>query len=51
MIDIQSKNGNSKFFFFFLLGMFTAFGSFFIDMYLPSLPLMREYFKTRNSLV
>ena len=44
MIDIQSKNGNSKFFLLTLLGMLTAFGPFVTDMYLPSLPSMREYF-------
>ena len=51
MIDIQSKNGNSKFFLLTLLGMLTAFGPFVTDMYLPSLPSMREYFKTTPSLV
>ena len=34
MIDIQSKNGNSKFFLLTLLGMLTAFGPFVTDMYL-----------------
>ena len=33
MIDIQSKNGNSKFFLLTLLGMLTAFGPFVTDMY------------------
>ena len=51
MIDIQSKNGNSKFFLLTLLGMLTAFGPFVTDMYLPSLPSMGEYFKTTPSLV
>lgn len=51
MIDIQSKNGNSKFFLLTLLGMLTAFGPFVTDMYLPSQPSMREYFKTTSSLV
>lgn len=51
MINIQSKNGNSKFFLLTLLGMLTAFGPFVTDMYLPSLPSMREYFKTTPSLV
>lgn len=51
MIDIQSKNGNSKFFLLTLLGMLTAFGPFVTDMYLPSQPSMREYFKTTPSLV
>ena len=51
MIDIQSKNGNSKFFLLTLLGMWTAFGPFVTDMYLPSLPSMGEYFKTTPSLV
>ena len=46
MIDIQSKNGNSKFFLLTLLGMLTAFGPFVTDMYLPSLPSMGEYFNT-----
>ena len=46
MINIQSKNGNSKFFLLTLLGMLTAFGPFVTDMYLPSLPSMGEYFKT-----
>lgn len=31
--------------------MLTAFGPFVTDMYLPSLPSMREYFKTTPSLV
>ena len=44
MINIQSKNGNSKFFLLTLLGMLTAFGPFVTDMYLPSLPSMGEYF-------
>ena len=51
MINIQSKNGNSKFFLLTLLGMLTAFGPFVTDMYLPSLPSMGEYFKTTPSLV
>lgn len=51
MIDIQSKNGNSKLFLLTLLGMLTAFGPFVTDMYLPSLPLMGEYFRTTPSLV
>ena len=51
MINIQSKNGNSKFFLLTLLGMLTAFGPFVTDMYLPSLPSMGEYFKTTPSLL
>ena len=37
MIDIQSKNGNSKFFLLTLLGMLTAFCPFVKEMYLTSL--------------
>ena len=42
---------NSKLFILILLGMLTAFGPFVTDMYLPSLPAMREYFNTSSSMV
>lgn len=51
MINIQSKNKNSKLFLLILLGMLTAFGPFVTDMYLPSLPSMGAYFRTTPSLV
>lgn len=34
-----------------LLGMLTAFGPFVTDMYLPTLPLMTDYFSTSQSMV
>jgi DHA1 family bicyclomycin/chloramphenicol resistance-like MFS transporter len=34
-----------------LLGMLTAFGPFVTDMYVPSLPVMVDYFHTSISLV
>ena len=42
---------NSKLFILILLGMLTAFGPFVTDMYLPSLPVMGEYFNTNSSMV
>lgn len=42
---------NSKAFILIFLGMLTAFGPFVIDMYLPTLPAMSEYFNTTSSLV
>lgn len=42
---------NSKLFILILLGMLTAFGPFVTDMYLPSLPVMGEYFNTSSSMV
>ena len=42
---------NSKRFILILLGMLTAFGPFVTDMYLPSLPVMGEYFNTSSSMV
>ena len=42
---------NSKLFILVLLGMLTAFGPFVTDMYLPSLPVMGEYFNTSSSMV
>lgn len=42
---------NSKLFILILLGMLTAFGPFVTDMYLPSLPVMGEYFNTSSSVV
>lgn len=45
------KERNSKIFLLILLGMLTAFGPFVTDMYLPSLPLMGEYFSTTSSMV
>lgn len=42
---------NSAWFIFVFLGMLTAFGPFVTDMYLPSLPIMTEYFSTSVSMV
>ena len=45
------EKDNSKLFILILLGMLTAFGPFVTDMYLPSLPVMGEYFNTSSSMV
>lgn len=45
------ERDNSKLFILILLGMLTAFGPFVTDMYLPSLPVMGEYFNTSSSMV
>lgn len=42
---------NSANFIFVFLGMLTAFAPFVTDMYLPSLPMMTEYFSTSVSMV
>ena len=42
---------NSKVFLLILLGMLSAFGPFVTDMYLPSLPVMADYFATNSSMV
>lgn len=45
------RKDNSKVFILVLLGMLTAFGPFVTDMYLPSLPMMGEYFGATSSQV
>lgn len=45
MINIQSKNGNSKFFLLTLLGMLTAFGLLSQTCISPSLPSMGRIFQ------
>ncbi len=41
---------NSKLFLVLLLGILSAFGPFVIDLYLPSLPQLAEFFKTSASM-
>lgn len=45
------RKDNSKTFLLILLGMLTAFGPFVTDMYLPSLPAMKQFFGTTSSMV
>lgn len=47
----MAKKNNSVLFIFVLLGMLTAFAPFVTDMYLPSLPMMTEYFDTTIPMV
>ncbi|WP_228064828.1 multidrug effflux MFS transporter [Muribacter muris] len=41
---------NSKFFLALLLGILSAFGPFVVDLYLPSLPQLAEFFHTTTSM-
>ena len=45
------KKRNSINFIFVFLGMLTAFAPFVTDMYLPSLPMLTDYFETSVSMV
>lgn len=49
MITVQKQN--SKLFILAFLGMLSAFGPFVMDMYLPTLPAMSDYFHTTSSMV
>ena len=40
---------NSKGFILVFLGMLSAFGPFVMDMYLPTLPAMSDFFQTTSS--
>ena len=42
---------NSKGFILVFLGMLSAFGPFVMDMYLPTLPAMSDFFQTTSSKV
>lgn len=42
---------NTRLFILVFLGMLSAFGPFVMDMYLPTLPAMSEYFHTTSSMV
>ena len=42
---------NSKGFILVFLGMLSAFGPFVMDMYLPTLPAMSDFFQTTSSRV
>lgn len=44
------KKANSKFFLVLLLGVLSAFGPFVVDLYLPSLPQLAEFFHTNASM-
>ena len=46
----MSQQKNSKLFLIILLGTMSAFGPFIIDLYLPSLPELKEYFNTTPAL-
>ena len=41
---------NSKAFLILLLGTMSAFGPFIMDLYLPALPQLRDYFHTSAAL-
>ena len=48
---MKLRRPNSKFFMLVFLGLLSAFGPFVMDMYLPTLPEMTEYFNTSSSMV
>ena len=48
---ITTKKQDSKLFILIFLGMLSAFGPFVMDMYLPTLPAMSDYFHTTSSMV
>lgn len=48
---MTTKKQNSKLFILVFLGMLSAFGPFVMDMYLPTLPAMSDYFHTTSSMV
>lgn len=48
---MKLRRPNSRIFMLFFLGMLSAFGPFVMDMYLPTLPEMAEYFSTSSSMV
>ena len=47
---MKSKKANSKLFLVLLLGVLSAFGPFVVDLYLPSLPQLADYFNTHASM-
>lgn len=48
---MKLRKPDSKIFMLTFLGMLSAFGPFVMDMYLPTLPEMTEYFSTTSSMV
>ena len=48
---ITTKKQDSKLFILIFLGMLSAFGPFVMDMYLPTLSAMSDYFHTTSSMV
>lgn len=48
---MRLRRKNSKLFMLIFLGTLSAFGPFVMDMYLPTLPEMTEYFSTSSSMV
>ena len=48
---MKLRRPNSKIFMLVFLGLLSAFGPFVMDMYLPTLPEMTEYFGTSSSMV
>ena len=48
---MKLRRPNSKIFMLVFLGTLSAFGPFVMDMYLPTLPEMTEYFRTSSSMV
>ena len=48
---ITTKEQDSKLFILIFLGMLSACGPFVMDMYLPTLPAMSDYFHTTSSMV
>lgn len=42
---------NSKIFILIFLGTLSAFGPFVMDMYLPTLPAMSDFFRTTSSMI
>ncbi len=48
---MKLRRPNSKIFMLLFLGLLSAFGPFVMDMYIPTLPEMTEYFGTSSSMV